>query len=342
MCRPVIKSRLNTSLLSWIVPMLIAIAIGGCATRPVPVRVAQEVLGKNQHFTVILTQSDETYANLAARYLGDAALAWRIGEYNNYRPLAPRTPVIIPLADLNTTGVTRAGFQQVPILCYHRFTQSSSPDKLEVTAAQFDSQISFLIQNGYTIVPLADFSAFIRGQKQLPRKSVVITIDDGYRSIYSIAFPIIRRHKIPVTAFIYTDFIGSSAALTWPQVRELQESGLVSFQSHSKSHSNMMAAAKGESSNAYTQRIGIELESSKSIIAKQTGRAVSFIAYPYGGANAYVAERTEATGYDSAATVIRGTNPAFAPLFLLRREMIFGSDTLAVFAKRLGAFVKGR
>jgi peptidoglycan/xylan/chitin deacetylase (PgdA/CDA1 family) len=310
--------------------------LSACASKPVSVPVTREVIGRNNHFAIMLAQPGDSYADIALRYLDSESLGWRIAEFNNYKPLERRTPVIIPLADLNTTGVTRAGVQRVPVLCYHRFTSGGKPDKLEVTAAQFEEQMTYLRQNGYSIVSFADFNGFLRGQKQLPRKSVVITIDDGYRTIYSVAWPIIQRFKIPVTAFIYPDFIGSGAALTWSQIRELRVSGLISFQSHSKSHTNMLAPAKGETQAAYSQRVATELEASRSLIGKQLGQQVDVIAYPYGGANPYVVERTRAAGYDTAATVVRGTNPAYASTFLVRRDMIFGTDTLAMFARRLG------
>jgi peptidoglycan/xylan/chitin deacetylase (PgdA/CDA1 family) len=310
--------------------------LAGCATAPVPTKPVREVLGRNSRYAIVMAQADDTYADIAQRHLGTAILGWRIGEFNNYKPLATRTPVIVPLVDTNTTGITRGGVQRVPILCYHRFTSGGKPDKLEVTASQFDEQITFIKRNGYTIVSFADFNEFLRGKKQLPRKSVVVTIDDGYRTIYSVAFPIIQRHKIPVTAFIYPDFLGSGAALTWPQIKEMNASGLISFQSHSKSHSNMTIPLKGETQAAYVQRVTIELEVPKSVIGKQLGKSVDFIAYPYGGTNAMIADRTQQAGFDSAATVIRGTNPAFAATYLLRRDMVFGTDTLALFAKRLG------
>jgi peptidoglycan/xylan/chitin deacetylase (PgdA/CDA1 family) len=327
-----LNSRIKSALLSAVMTGVLA----ACASVPRAPEARREILGKNDYFTVILARPDDSYAAISQRYHGTPALAWRIAEFNRYKEIAANTSIVVPMLDLNTTGVTQAGEQRVPILCYHRFTSGSRPDKLEVTAAQFEEQILFLKKNGFTVVSLADFHDFNKGHKQLPKKSVVITIDDGYRSIYSVAFPIIKRHRIPVTAYIYTDFLNSGAALTWAQIREMQNSGLIDFQSHSKSHSKLSEQGRRESKQAHLARIETELVSARNTISKQTGKPVDFIAYPYGSADAYVAARAKEAGFANAATVLRGTNPVYAPTFLLRRDMVFGSDTLATFATRIG------
>lgn len=316
---------------------LIAAALAACANAPSPLPPRKEVLGQNERFTIVLARTDDSYASIAQRYLGQASLGWRIAEFNKFQPITAESPIIVPMIDLNTTGVTQSSIQRVPVLCYHRFAADGQPDKLEVTAAQFEEQIIFLKRNGYTVVSLSDFSAFLQGKRQLPRKSVVITIDDGYRSIYSVAYPIIQRQHIPVTAFIYPDFLGSGAALTWAQIREMKSSGLVDFQSHSKSHTKLSTRGKSESPAAYATRLANEIEGSKALIAKQLGYPIDFIAYPYGGADLNIVDRTRAAGYRAAATVVRGPNPAYASTFLLRRDMVFGSDSLTMFARRLGA-----
>jgi peptidoglycan/xylan/chitin deacetylase (PgdA/CDA1 family) len=313
-----------------------AALLTGCASTPSAPQPRRELLGRNEKFAIIMPRADDSYAAIAQRQLGQATQGWRIAEFNKYREIQVGVPVVVPLEDLNPTGVTQSGVQRVPILCYHRFAAGGKPDKLEVTAAQFEEQILYLKRNGFTVVSLADFHAFTLGKKQLPRKSVVITIDDGYRSIYSIAYPIIQKHRIPVTAYIYPDFLGSGAALNWAMIREMQSGGLIDFQSHSKSHTKLSAQGRRESRQAYLARIASELEASKAVISKQLGKAVSYIAYPYGGTDAYVADKTRDFGYANGTTVVRGLNAAYAPQYLLRRDMVFGSDSLAMFAQRLG------
>jgi peptidoglycan/xylan/chitin deacetylase (PgdA/CDA1 family) len=330
------KLPLNSQIWPAIVSAVMTGVLAACASAPRAPEQRREIIGKNDYFTVILARPDDSYAAISQRYHGTPVLAWRIAEFNRFKEITANTSIVVPMLDLNTTGVTQTGVQRVPILCYHRFTTRSRPEKLEVTAAQFEEQILFLKKNGFTVVSLEDFHEFNKGRKQLPKKSVVITIDDGYRSIYSVAYPIIQRHRIPVTAYIYTDFLNSGAALTWAQIHEMQSSGLIDFQSHSKSHSKLSEQGKRESKPAHLARIETELVGSRSTISKQMGKSIDFIAYPYGGADAYVAARAKEAGFANAATVLRGANPVYAPTYLLRRDMVFGTDTLATFATRVG------
>ena len=108
---------------------------------------------------------------------------------------------MIPLRVRNPTGVHANGYQTVPILCYHRF--GNRWGKLAVTPAAFEAQMEYLARNGYSVISLKQLARFLDGKEALPPKSVVITIDDGYRSTYDIAFPDpaqarLSRHRVPV------------------------------------------------------------------------------------------------------------------------------------------------
>ena len=83
-----------------------------------------------------------------------------------------------------------------------------------MTPAAFDAQMEYLAQNGYHVMPLARLADFLAGKEPLPQKTVVITIDDGYRATYDIAFPILKKHGFPATVFLYSDFVGAGDAMT--------------------------------------------------------------------------------------------------------------------------------
>ena len=81
--------------------------------------------------------------------------------------------------------------------------------------------MEYLARNGYRVIPLAQLARFLDGKEPLPRKSVVITIDDGYRSTYEIAYPILKKYGFPATVFLYSDFVGAADAMTWAQMKEM-------------------------------------------------------------------------------------------------------------------------
>lgn len=295
---------------------------------------AGSVIGRNERMLLYLPAPGDTPATVAARYLGSESLAWTIGDANPGARADAGEPWIVPLKPLNPTGVTADRFQTVPILCYHRFGTTTS--KMVVPPAAFEAQLEWLARNDYHVIRLGDLAGFLAGQKALPRRSVVITIDDGYESVYRHAFPLLKRYGFPATVFVYTDFLGGGDALTWAQLQEMTASGLIDIQSHSKSHRNLIERRNGESDDRYRANIEAEMKLPRELIERRLPQAqVRFIAYPFGDANEVVLESAARHGFTLGATVIPGGNGFFAQPMMLRRTMIYGDLGLEGFKAKL-------
>jgi peptidoglycan/xylan/chitin deacetylase (PgdA/CDA1 family) len=98
---------------------------------------------------------------------------------------------------------------------------------MSVSSENFAAQLDWLARNDYRVIPLSQLLGFLQGKEALPKRSVVITMDDGYDSVHRHALPLLRKHGFPATLFVYTDFIGAGDGLSWNQLAELQASGLV-------------------------------------------------------------------------------------------------------------------
>jgi peptidoglycan/xylan/chitin deacetylase (PgdA/CDA1 family) len=207
-----------------------------------------------------------------------------------------------------------------------------------VSPESFAEQMAYLVENGFRVIPLADLLAFLDRAKPLPLRSVVITIDDGYRSAYEVAYPVLKAYGFPATIFVYTDFVGARSGLRWDEMREMVASGLIDIQPHSKSHSNMSFQGVAEGDAGYRARIAQEIAVSSREIDDKLGLPLRAFAYPYGDTNEYVIARLRAADYRLGVTVYAGGNPAFAYPYMLRRTMIFGQDDLARFTKKLEVF----
>ena len=290
------------------------------------------LLGEDDDFAVVMAGEGETYARLAQAFYGDAQLAWRIEDANPGRALNVGDEVVIPKRENNRIGVWADGYQTVPILSYHRFGDNKG--RISVTREQFEQQMDYLADNGFHVVSLADAAAFLRGEKALPRKSVVLTIDDGYQSVYQIAFPVLAAHGYRATVVIYSDYIGRGG-LTWPQMKEMVESGLISFQPHSQSHADLTVRQPDERVDDYLRRLAGEVENPGRVLNKRLPEPVFGYAYPYGAVNRPVVDQLQRNGYQLGATVKRGANPAFAFPYDLKRTMIYKADTLDDFAAAL-------
>jgi peptidoglycan/xylan/chitin deacetylase (PgdA/CDA1 family) len=322
--------------------------VASCATPPSPPPEppppapppvdAGPILGRDNDYVIVSVRSGETVTSLAERYLGDAGKAWWIAQLNNVTTLREGQVIVIPLRQRNAIGVFANGYQTVPILCYHRFGTKTS--KLNVTPAAFEQQMEWLARNGYTVVTLARLGRFLDGKEALPAKSVAITIDDGYRSSYEIAYPILKKYGFPATVFLYTDFVGASDAMTWAQMREMTSSGLVTVQPHSKSHANLTQRLHNEPEARYRDRIRREVGTPVTVIRERLSEPSYAFAYPYGDVNEYVVDLLVKDGVGQGVTVTPGGNPFYAYPYMLRRTMIFGNEDLDAFKSKLVTFVR--
>jgi peptidoglycan/xylan/chitin deacetylase (PgdA/CDA1 family) len=279
-------------------------------------------------------KAGDSAASIAAQFLGDPTAGWRIAEANGR--LQPGRYVVVPLVQRNPGGVYANGVQLVPILCYHRFEDNcSSP--MCLPGATFERQMKYLKDNGYHVISPEQLLAFLQFRQALPKKSVMITIDDGYRSVYNVAYPILRKYGFPATFFIYTNYVGvSSKSITWDQLKEMKANG-ITIGSHSMAHSDLSKRGDGESPEAYEQRVRLEVETSKRIIDHKLEQDTFIFAYPFGRVNQKAILLTRKNGYQLAVTVDRGGNAFFEDPLLLNRDMVLKRDMKA-FVKSLKTF----
>jgi len=312
---------------------LLILLITGCAATK-PEIVPEEIVYRSKDYVIYQFKQGDSAASIAGKFLGDPQKAWIIEDANER--LSPGQYVVVPLNSKNKGGIYPDGIQEVPILCYHRFGHAcNSP--LCVSALLFDRQMRYLHNNGYRVITPEQLLAFLDYQEPLPKKAVMITIDDGYRSVYDIAYPILKKYGYSATLFVYTNYVGvSKKAITWEQLQELKSNGFT-IGSHTIMHSDLSKQGEHESKEAYDQRLRRELFDSKKIIDKKLHQDTFFFAYPFGRANTTAAAMTRQAGYRLAATVKRGGNPFFANPFLLRRDQILKKD-MPTFETRLKTF----
>lgn len=290
-------------------------------------------------FIIVETRANDTFASLAADYLNDPAKGPLIAEFNGVDAITPGQELIIPLKPFRKGGLRANGYQTIPVLSYHRVSASDKTEAMTVSRTAFESQMRYLKENGYTVISIDDFMDFLDFKIQVPAKSVVLTFDDGWKSIHDVAFPILKKYNFPATIFVYTDLIGTKRAMTWEQVKTLSENGF-SIQCHSKTHRDLTKLKKGESFQAYYAVLERELLGSKKIIEAKTGRECRYFAYAYGAHNELVTAMLQKYGYRGAFTVKRGPNPFFTDNFAIHRSMVYGKYDMKRFKKNIGVFEK--
>src|SRR5262249_6465563 len=160
---------------------------------------------------------------------------------------------IIPTRPWNLAGVDPTGYQLVPILVYHNLGPQAK-GRLLLGASQFEQQMRYLKNEGYRVISLSEFLEWMQLKRQLPRRAVVLTFDDGYRAFREYAYPILKQLGFTATLFVYTDYVGAGRnALSWDDLKALAAEGF-DVQAHSKSHADLRRAA-GESDAQFGRRM---------------------------------------------------------------------------------------
>jgi len=187
------------------------------------------------------------------------------------------------------------------VFMYHRFGEDRYPST-SIRVDQFRQQMDYLRDGGFSVIPLAELVAFLSGNHVLPPKAVVITVDDAYRSIYGIAYPLLAEYGFPFTVFVSTDPVDSKLSdyLNWDQIREMAGNG-VTFANHGAGHIYMVKRQPDEPESLWQQRIGADIDKGwRRLTEELTGAnkpLPGLFAYPYGEYNTGTAQQLTKRGY---------------------------------------------
>lgn len=227
----------------------------------------------------------------------------------------------IPVVEIKTKEATTT----IPILVYHhvrsgtllsRSGDYSPANNFNVDPAIFSSQMKMIRKEKYTPLTV-DELIFAKKNNLLPEKPIVITLDDGWRSQYDSAFPILLQYKIPATFYIYTDVIGAPLFMNWKQLQTLVDNHM-EIGGHTTHHAHLTKIAEESFYN--------ELVYSKKILEKHLNIEVHNLAYPYGQYNERVIGETKKAGYISGRTSKRSIHNDLSDLYQLR--VIYAPNSL--------------
>ncbi len=314
-----------------------AVLMAGCAgftSRPALNSLrTDELIASNDRFLLIRSRPGDSFSALAERVYGSGADGHRLQAINAPLVADGGGLVAVPKRVLNPSGVYRRGYRTIPILSYHQFTaRSQASSRLQQTAAGFRAQLRYLRDHGYQVLRLSRLPEYLNGEREIPPRSVVITIDDGFRSAFEVAYPLLAEYGYPATLFVYTDFVGTPASLSWQQMQTMLASGLIDIQSHGKSHRSLLAPP---GDGDYQRWLMAEVGGAQRILQRRLGHRVELFSYPYGDSNEAAVKLLKRQGFSLAATVQRGGNPSFSDPYRLRRTMVYSDDDLDDFERKL-------
>jgi peptidoglycan/xylan/chitin deacetylase (PgdA/CDA1 family) len=227
----------------------------------------------------------------------------RIGKFDLEHSLQEKASEITP------------GAIKVPILIYHS-VRPHSPDETplqkyyDVAPESFYGQLQYLKDHNYVVISLDYLAVALDQNITLPDKSVVITFDDGWRSQYAWAFPVLRKYNYTATFFVFTNAIGQDYFLTWDQVRVLNNAGMI-IGSHTETHPYLPNVKD-------INKLKEEITGSKRVIEDQIGQKIDLFAYPYGYYTDQIINVVKEAGYAAARSAYHGIYNARDDLFKLK------------------------
>ncbi len=251
--------------------------------------------------------------------------------------LAAQSPLILDNTDARFSGDNTEG---AVILMYHGLDENFGQNP-----QGFRQQMDYLAQNGYHCITLDHLKNWIEtGEPALPDKPVVITFDDNYITVYTVAYPKMKAlnqqgHNLFGYNYAHTAYVGvppgsdpptGSDHADWTELNEMEDEGVLFTESHTVWHMDLSSLA--------VEDVQSELGDSKAAIEANMGKTVRHLAYPYGGYNDTVIQEAEAAGYETATTTIQGLNTRLTPLYELRRynvtpDMSVGSNFTTALAE---------
>jgi len=186
---------------------------------------------------------------------------------------------------------------QVPIIMYHLVTENSRyVGKYGILPSQLEDDLKYLKENGYNTVVMQDLIDFVEKEKRLPKNPIVLTFDDGNSSDYHFLFPLLKKYDMKAVISIIGSAVdkntkehakypaGKFPNLTWAQVKEMHDEGIVEVQSHGYNVHGSAGSGKlrRESAEAYHQRLLADLTKLQDLCEEHLGVKPNTFCYPLG------------------------------------------------------------
>lgn len=211
----------------------------------------------------------------------------------------------------------------VPILMYHQVKKTNLSKDI-ISPEEFESDLKFLSENNYTTITMAELIDYVHNGGELPENPIILTFDDGYLSNYKYVFPLLKKYNMKIVLSI----IGKStddfskvkdtnidhAHMTWEQVKEMADSGLVEIQNHSYNLHKISKTRYGsgqkenESFKEYEEILSEDLRLLQEKIEEITGVSPNTYTYPYGKYNNNTDKIIKDLGFHASLSVKYGVN----------------------------------
>lgn len=231
---------------------------------------------------------------------------------------------------------TPASARDVPVLIYHEIVTEPMREAGEtvIHLERFAAQMRHLHEAGYTTLSMDELVAFMKGERDVPERSVVLSFDDGWANQQN-ALPILQRYGFKASFWIFPEKGIGWPYMEWAQIEAIAASPLFEIGSHSMTHpwdrqSNLVSWADGRE-----VAVLYELVQSKATLEERLQRPIRYFAWPCGWYTDRLVRLAKAAGYEALLTAEEGANRAGGDVLRIKRLFVDGACELAVFTQSL-------
>lgn len=204
-----------------------------------------------------------------------------------------KTIILIILTLLTSSVSVKAAV----ILQYHHISDST-PAITSLSPKLFEQHLEYLKTNNFTVLSMEQLLKALENKRILPDKSVVITFDDGYRSIYDTALPLLKRYNYPFTVFVQTAPLekGLNQFMSWRELEELIANG-GTIGNHSVNHDHLIPKSDSYSKKRLERHLKFEINQAQKALSSNLSKVLNVFAYPYGEFSQLTKEVVKNLGY---------------------------------------------
>ncbi len=215
---------------------------------------------------------------------------------------------------------------RVAVLGYHNFSNRKRVSDMLMRTSEFCTQMQYIRDAGLSVISMQDFLDWKQGRRLLPERCVLITIDDGWKSVYTDAYPVLKAYGYPFTLFLYTRYINVQGdSLSLARIRDMEANG-ATIGSHSCNHFYPRSWKRlANDEEAYAAQVKQEIGESRSKLIKLFGKCSTYC-YPGGYNTPPMLAELEASGYGAAFTVLEAKVGCEESDYLVHRYMILGTE----------------
>ncbi|MBI3358622.1 MAG: polysaccharide deacetylase family protein [Nitrospirae bacterium] len=237
-------------------------------------------------------------------------------------------------------GTTYGQAEGVPILIYHEIlNRAEEPGETKISLDRFKEQMKYLYEHHYATISVDELVNFMKGERSIPKKSVLLTFDDGWKSGLN-AVPVLEKYHFKAVFFIFPGKGIGEPYMEWNDVLALAKNPRFQICSHTMSHpwdkqSNLVTWLDGKPVGKDKSDVMYELQESKKELEKRLDKKVNCFAWPVGWYNEALIEMAKDAGYEALFTAEDGSSTKGGDLLRIKRTFVDGACNMTIFKQTL-------